>query len=626
MCGILGCSQFHLSVNEISFRDSLQLMHHRGPDHTGIAISEDGKLAFGHKRLAVIDLSHSGSQPMYDNTENTMLVLNGEIYNYQCLREELESYNYVFNSLTDTEVLLNGYRHFGMKVFQKLIGMFAVAIYDKKRNELIIARDRAGEKPLFYSEIDKEFFFSSEIKSLLSFSSISNILDPLSINQLFTFGYSNRKHSIYRDIKKLPAGHALVFNLSTRESSIEDYWGITLKIKQSNSTQRLDSSVYVDKLESLLDSSVERQLNADVPVGILLSGGVDSSLITAFAARHKKELDTYTVKFSNSQHSRFDESEHARLISKAFNTNHHELEASAVGPEIIDKLTYYFDEPIFHNSMIPTYLLSKEISKTCTVAIGGDGGDELFGGYYHYNKLLRLRSIANLLPLRVRSSVADFADQFLPIGFKGKKTISLFGSDFHNSYPNVSEFFSDFERRTIFNSKKIQIIKTDNSISQDLLSLNNYISRATFFDFTNYLSEGILVKIDRASMANSLEIRAPFLDKDINEFALLELPTSLKINMTERKIILKKLCERMLPISFHLNRKQGFSMPLGSLLQSGEWHDFFSETITDSDPNIFNQEAILQLLNNTSRIYQNSEKLFGLIFFMAWLKRFKPSL
>ena len=627
MCGILGSAQLHHPVDEVLFRKSLDLMNHRGPNNTGVEIFYEARIAIGHKRLAVLDLSSAGSQPMQDHNQQVVIAFNGEIYNYKELRLELEKYNFKFHSASDTEVLLYGYKQFGVEIFDKLRGMFAVAIYDKLNGKLVLGRDRAGEKPLFYSHVNNEFFFSSEIKSLLCFSGVSNIIDPLSVAQLFTFGHTNREHSIFKDIKKLPAGHHLIFDLNSRELCIQDYWNISsqLQHKKNFRNKTLTTDYFVDKLEFLLDKAVGNQLHADVPVGVLLSGGIDSSLISAFASRHKNNLDTYTVKFSNAQHARFDESPHARLIAKTFQTNHHELDASEIKPELINKLTYFFDEPIFHNSMIPTYLLSREISKTCTVAIGGDGGDELFGGYTHYNKLLKLKSISRIFPAALRLWSGDLADQYLPIGFKGKKTISFFASDFQRAYPNVAEFFSDSERRTIFTAPSIQEIQTDHSIAKDILCLDDYVQRATFFDFQNYLSEGILVKVDRASMANSLEIRAPFLDKDLIEFALLEVPSTLKANGSEQKILLKKLSERILPASFNLERKQGFSMPLGSLLQSGDWYEFFSATIASSDPQIFNQAVIYKILEDRGRIYQNSEKLFGLIFFMLWLKRFNPS-
>ncbi len=301
------------------------------------------------------------------------------------------------------------------------------------------------------------------------------------------------------------------------------------------------------------------------------------------------------------------------------------MEASSINPAIIDELTYFFDEPMFDSSMIPTYLLSKTISSSCKVALTGDGGDELFGGYPHYNKLLRLRKISNYIPIIIRKGVSSVCNNLLPIGFRGKKTIELLSSDFVNSYPNIAEFFSNSDRKELFNNSKFKTQKIDTLIESNVPVIEDYISRATFSDFQNYLSEDLLVKVDRASMANSLEIRSPFLDREIIEFSFLNLPSSLKVEKNERKIILKKLAEKILPPTFQKDRKQGFSLPLGNLLLEEDWYDYFHQKIIDSDQDIFNHKAILKLLNSKYRIDQNAERLFAIVLFMCWVKRFNPS-
>ncbi|HCK04520.1 MAG TPA: asparagine synthase (glutamine-hydrolyzing) [Methylophilaceae bacterium] len=623
MCGILGFALDKNKISQETFSDALEMLHHRGPDHTGISFNEDLKIAMGHKRLAIVDLSINGAQPMSDPSKKIQIIFNGEIYNYQVLRDELALLGCDFRSKSDTEVILQGYAKWGEKILDRLTGSFAMAITDMNKKQIVLARDRSGEKPLFYSILDGEIYFSSEVKPLLSFSPLLKKIDVESFQHLFSHGHVPRDRSIFKDIHKLKSGHVLTFNLETRESNIRDYWKMSSRIAQPKKQAQDTLPNYVERLDGLLSQSISSQLNADVPVAILLSGGVDSSLITSIASRHRDKLNTFTVKFSH--HEKFDESEHAKFIADKYSTNHHELEASTISPEILEELTYFFDEPMFDHSVIPTFLLSKVIASSFKVAISGDGGDEVFGGYPHYNKLLKLRKFSHFLPLPIRQKINLLSESMLPLGFKGRKTIELFASDFRYCYPNMLEFFNASEQKNIFNYTKLD---TDHEIlgyNDQISNIKDYISRATFSDFQNYLSECLLVKVDRCSMANSLEIRAPFLDKEILEFAFLDLPSNLKACKNERKIILRHLAKKVLPVEFDVNRKQGFSIPLGSLLLEKDWHNYFQQKILESDPLIFNHQEILALLNTKERLHANAERLFGIVFFICWVQRFKPS-
>jgi asparagine synthase (glutamine-hydrolysing) len=280
---------------------------------------------------------------------------------------------------------------------------------------------------------------------------------------------------------------------------------------------------------------------------------------------------------------------------------------------------------MFDPSMIPTYLLSEVISKNFKVALSGDGGDELFGGYNHYSKLARLKNFSNLIPYFFRKSINNFSQNILPLGFKGRKTIELFATNFNDEYPNTNEFFSDKEKEIFFSNlltnKSLTLPKRTYNQSN---AISDYGLRATFHDFTNYLSEDLLIKVDRASMANSIEIRAPFLDKDLVEFAFTQVPSSLKFDHQNQKILLKSLASKVLPSNFFINRKQGFSIPLGNFLHEKEWKEYFEQTILDSDPLLVNHRECIKLLEDTNRIFQNAGRLFGLVFFIHWMKRFKP--
>ena len=281
---------------------------------------------------------------------------------------------------------------------------------------------------------------------------------------------------------------------------------------------------------------------------------------------------------------------------------------------------------MFDSSMIPTYLLSESISKNFKVALSGDGGDELFGGYNHYSKLARLKNFSNLMPYFLRQSLNNFSQNILPLGFRGRKTIELFSSDYDDSYPNTNEFFSEKEQAIFFSNLFLnKALPLTLRTSDQPNTIPDYGLRATSHDFTNYLSEDLLVKVDRASMANGIEIRAPFLDKDLVEFAFTKVPSSLKFDQKNKKILLKLLGAKILPSSFALDRKQGFSIPLGNFLHEKEWKEYFAQTILDSDPSLINQRECMRLLEDTARIFQNAGRLFGLVFYIHWMKRFKPN-
>jgi asparagine synthase (glutamine-hydrolysing) len=624
MCGIFGISLANTLVSKKLFAESLDLINHRGPDMTGISHDESENIAFGHKRLSIIDLSDLGSQPMNTPNSSYQIIFNGEIYNFKEIRNDLEKLNYSFISQTDTEVLLNSYAEWGPDCVKRFKGMFAFAIYDQKQKTIFLSRDRAGEKPLYYSIHNGNLFFCSEIKPILNFEKNLNIIDSEAFSYLFEHGFTQRDKSIFKNIYKLKAGHSLTFNIQDRGHEIHNYWSLPNKINECHANKsHVNESDLLPALENYMEQAVKSQLDADVPIGIMLSGGLDSSLITAFASRFKEKINTFTVSFSG--HGAFDETSHAKLIADAFQTNHYELEARAINPQIIEELTYYYDDPMFDPSMIPTYLLSEAISKNFKVALSGDGGDELFGGYNHYSKLARLKKFSNLVPYFFRQSLNNLSQNVLPLGFRGRKTVELLSSNFIDSYPNTNEFFSDKEQEIFFsNFFANKAIPSPERTHDQSNIISDYGLRATFHDFTNYLSEDLLVKIDRASMANGIEVRAPFLDKDLVEFAFTKVPSSLKFDCKNRKILLKKLALKVLPSSFEMHRKQGFSIPLGNFLLEKEWSEYFAQTILDSDPLLINRKDSMALLEDKARIFQNAGRLFGLVFYIHWMKRFKP--
>jgi len=365
-----------------------------------------------------------------------------------------------------------------------------------------------------------------------------------------------------------------------------------------------------------------------VPVGILLSGGVDSSLTTAMAARGASSIKTFTVSFPG--HEAYDESEHARLIARHFATEHVELEAEPSTVDLLPILARQFDEPMADSSMIPTYLVSKLVRRHCKVALGGDGGDELFGGYVHYSRLLRLAGGVRYLPLVVRRAMARAAGEILPAGFKGRNWLQGAGGDLDRDVPLIASLFSPHERRQLMNCSALcdmgyggsaEIIRAGR-VPQNA----ELLQRATRMDFENYLAEDILVKVDRASMLSSLEVRAPWLDHRLIEFAFARVPSALKATASARKILPKRLARRILPSAFDIERKQGFSIPLPQWLRGQDWGGFFREVLLGVQSSFFDHELIHGLFRGQQKGRNNSERLFALVLFELWRREYRVSL
>lgn len=620
MCGIIGV----VSRTAISDRRWLAVgrdaMRHRGPDDCGEWWSLDGRVGLAHRRLSIVDLSAAGHQPMHDSSGKLSITFNGEIYNFADLRAELEPLGHAFRSHGDTEVILAAYRQWGTDCLARFNGMFAFALYDAGKEHLFMARDRAGEKPLFYAQGGQTLRFASELKGLIADSSFPRSLDPEALDCYLTMGFVPGDRCILAGVKKLPAAHALVFDLKNSQSRVWRYWQLP-EFESPASSNPLAEKPLLDELEALLEDSVRRQLVADVPVGVLLSGGVDSSLVTAMAARAAPRVKTFTIRFPG--HGKYDETEYARLIARHFGTDHVELEATESTADLLPLLARQFDEPLVDSSMVPTYLVSKLIRQHCTVALGGDGGDELFGGYEHYSRLLRMQKTLGRIPRVLRLPVAKAAETLLPVGFKGRNWLQGLSADLHRSLPLIAQYFGRTTRRQLLAGYEQRRIVGESVREAAMPVVPDLLQRATHSDFYGYLAEDILVKVDRASMLNSLEVRAPLLDYRIIEFAFGKVPVSLKATTTHRKLLLKKLAARLLPREFDSNRKQGFSIPLAAWLQAGSWQNFFREVLLDSASPFFNSKATAELIDGQRRGRANSERLFALVMFELWRREYK---
>lgn len=622
MCGVVGIASIDIVESPDWLMRGCDAMTHRGPDDRGLWWSADARVGFGHRRLAIIDLSAAGHQPMLDQTGELCIVFNGEIYNFADLRRELSAEGHGFRSQTDTEVVLAAYREWGADCLMRLNGMFAFALYDSRRQMLLLARDRAGEKPLFYHHAGGTLRFASELKALLADPTMPRRIDPESLDCFLGMGFIPGGRCMLQGYNKLPPAHALRFDLRTGDAKIWRYWQLP-GLQSTLKNHRADETLLIQELEPLLQDAVRRQLVADVPVGILLSGGVDSSLITAMAVRTTSKVKTFTVRFPG--HGKLDETEHARIIAKQFNTEHIELDAQPPEADILSRLAAQFDEPIIDSSMIPTFLVTQVVRQHCKVALGGDGGDELFGGYNHYSRLLWMQSRLGWVPRAARLASSMLAERMLAVGMKGRNWLQGLGADLQRGLPLVASYFDTSTRRRLMANYGIWPTVAETMWINRILPGADLMQRATRTDFSNYLAEDILVKVDRASMLNSLEIRAPFLDHRLIEFAFSKVPSYLKATPCEKKILLKRLAKRILPPQFDRNRKQGFVIPMTEWLKAGPFRDLYHSVLLNSN-SIFHLKTIRKLLKNQDRGYSNGERLFGLVLFELWRRKYTMTL
>jgi asparagine synthase (glutamine-hydrolysing) len=576
MCGIAG---FVGPGNNNYLRNMMDALSHRGPDAFGEWHDPDAGVHLGHQRLSVIDLQY-GSQPMVMADGSLVIIYNGEIYNHSELRKELEATGHHFRTdHSDTEVLIHGYKEWGQDIQQKLNGMWAFVIYDRSNNELFLSRDRFGEKPLFYTQQNGVFVFASELKALLKHRNINSNLSRLSLQKYYAYGYIPSPSSLYENIYKLPSGSGMTVSLSSLKHSIKRYWHFTLN--PLTKIPKKPEEEWGEHIRFLLHQSVKRRLTSDVPIGVFLSGGIDSSAIAAYAAKEMESslLTSFSIGFEDES---FDESRWSRSIAKKLNTEHY-LEQFSIQalmdslPEIISKM----DEPIGDSSLIPTFLLSKVARKKVKVALGGDGADELFGGYDPFHAL-RLASIySRCIPKPAHKAILLLAAQLptanknISFDFMLKKTLRGLShpAKIWNAIwmgplgpDELSDLFSEkIDVETVY-SEAIEI--------WDSCSQSNLVDKTLQFYTQLYLQNNILVKVDRASMMNSLEVRSPFLDVDLVEFVS-RIPHNYKYRNCRTKYILKKAMEPVLPNEIIYRRKKGFGSPIG------KW---FKEKTLNIDP------------------------------------------
>lgn len=628
MCGICGIALYSSEsrIDEsilISMRDSLI---HRGPDDSRLLI--DRQIGLGHRRLSIIDLS-TGAQPVHNEDSTIWVVFNGEIYNYRDIRSDLEKRGHKFYTSSDTETLVHLYEEYGERMLDKINGMFAFCIWDRKGQEMFLARDRIGEKPLFYSFSKDAFIFASELKAILKYPSTSREIDMLSLSKYLTYEYVPAPNSIFKYIKKLKPGQFMTYKVSSKEVIIKKYWDIPLL---DDAIAHKTEEEYAEELIELLRESVRLRLISDVPLGIFLSGGIDSSIITALATEQSDRVQTFTVSFKEKS---FDESGYAAEIAKGFNTVHHSEvldveKAYTLLPEIMN----YLDEPLGDASIIPTFLLSRFTSKKVKATLGGDGGDELFAGYPTF-QALKLIHYYDIFPKELRNIIHKIAAKFpvshknISFDFKIKQLLRGAGVS-----PEIMFFlwmgsFNESEKKQLLLSDVRESIKDENPF-EDIFNylkdsnLHKNLERALYLSMKLYLQDDILTKVDRTSMANSLEVRAPFLDYKFVEFAA-KLPTVYKLNRLTTKYLLKKAFRDILPAKIIKRGKKGFGIPIAKWIH-GDMKDIFFEYLNEDrikKEGIFEYSFIKRLMNeHLSRSKDNRKLLWTLLIFQMWKEKY----
>ena len=629
MCGITGWAS--LDARTPPPDGAKQLLHsmcermtHRGPDSEGLFVSTG--VALGMRRLAIIDLV-TGEQPVFNEDHSVAVILNGEIYNYRELRAALEKRGHSFRSASDTEVLPHLYEEYGKEMVQHLNGMFAFALWDSRRQRLFIARDRFGEKPLYWGIFNNALLFASEPKVLLAHPGVRPSLNLQALRQYLSFDYVPAPLSIYEGINKLPAAHTLT--LEDGKALVESYWCLSYKTKQPVPSE----AEAAERLQELLADAVRMRLVSDVPLGVLLSGGVDSSAVTALAVRASSEpVKTFSISFAESS---FDESSYARRVAKYLGTDHHEERLSSnLAANLIGDIGSWIDEPFSDPSLVPTYLLSRFTRRHVTVALGGDGGDELFAGYPMYRghhwasvyaklpgvlKSGLIEPLVRMLPVKTKNLSLDYKAQRFVMGSK-YDPVTRHHVWFGSFSPEQQEHLLTREALEASNGD----IYRDARRMVEECDAENLTEQMQNLDTRLYLAEDILTKVDRASMAVSLEVRAPFLDPHVAAYAA-SLPVDYKLRGRKSKYILKRAVAELLPPFVTRRSKKGFGVPVAEWLK-GKLKPLARDLLSPDRvrrAGVFNPEYITRLRDEHERGEANHRKLlWTLLMFEMWHESF----
>jgi asparagine synthase (glutamine-hydrolysing) len=601
------------------------VINHRGPDDEGIYVKNNVGLA--HKRLSILDLSPAGHQPMNNEDGSIWIVFNGEIYNFLDLREELQKKGHTFRSRTDTETIIHLYEEKGVECVHDLRGMFAFAIWDENKKRLFCARDRAGKKPFVYAHTEDGLVFASEIKSLLKDPALKRNLDYSAIHHYLTYQYVPSPLSIFKDIKKLPPAHVLIYEGG--DLTIKRYWSLSYQKKLHLSSV----GEYGEQFRDLFQEAVKIRLSSDVPLGAFLSGGIDSSLVVAVMSRLMNQpVKTFSIGF---EEEGYDEVAFARIIAEKYETDHHEFTVKPDAVSILPQLVWHYNEPFADSSAIPTYYVSKMTRDFVTVALNGDGGDESFAGYERY-VADKLADYYRRVPPFIREGIIRRVVDTLPHSINRrnffrrlKRFVKGISEPPERRYVRWICFFDNEMKGDLytpsFKDLNRELDSADLTVKwYERADAEQFLDRTLFVDVMSYLPEDLLVKVDIASMAHSLEARSPFLDHKVMEFAAL-LPPNLKLRGMETKFLLKDTLSDIVPQEILQRKKMGFGVPLDVWFRN-DLKEMAYDVLLDQksiERGYFRKEYVLQMLDDhVSKRYDHSYRIWALLFLELWHRMF----
>lgn len=632
MCGVAGFADFNRTSSEEILKNITDTIQHRGSgEGYYFANGPEAQIGLGHRRLSIIDLSECGSQPMY--YDGLQIIFNGEVYNFAEIREELEKKGHQFIGHSDTEVILHSYAEWGIEAISQWKGMFAIVIYDEQKQKLIAIRDRAGVKPFYYYWQNGLFLFGSELKAIVAHPKFQKKINRDAVASYLQYGYVSFPHCIYENTFKLSAGHVLNFDLKNREISLQQYWNVYDYYNRPKS--EISFGEALSETEKILQKAFNYRMVADVPVGVFLSGGFDSSCVTALLQKDSTEkIKTFTI---GSTDKSLDEAPYAKQIAQHLGTDHTEYYCTPKEAlDIIPELPYYYDEPFADSSAIPTILVSRLARKKVTVALSADAGDEIFAGYNRYDYLLKYGKKLQGVPKVLRKAVAGVMENV------SSESIPYFNKqyNFHSRYQkirnllndpspaemlkNLSQVFTNAEIEELFldKVKELPTAHTSNELQTQFYDPLSYMMAV---DYQTYMADDILQKVDRATMSVTLEGREPFLDQSIIEWAA-QLPNEYKYHDGDKKYIVKQLVYKYIPKEMMDRKKMGFGIPVDKWLNN-ELKELVQEYLSE---NKLNEHKLF----NTAYVHKTTAGFFGgrtdlylkiwyLLMFQMWYERWK---
>ena len=603
MCGIVG---FNWN-DKILLKKMMKLVNHRGPDESGYYL--DDEISLGHQRLQIIDLQ-TGRQPIHNEDDSIQIIFNGEIYNYLDLRNNLEKKGHSFYTNTDTEVIVHSYEEYGIDCVNKFNGMFAFAIWDSNKKQLLLARDRLGIKPLYYYFDGDKFIFASEIKAILEYEGIEREVDLNALNEYFTYRYVPTNRTMIKNIYKLLPGYILIFE--DNKINLLKYWD--LKENISNNSE----SYYTSKLRELLRESVKMRLMSDVPLGVYLSGGIDSSCIVALMSERVDNIKTFTVGFGSEGNN---ELNYARYVSEYFSTDHHEIIVEEKDLKLLPGMVWHLDEPVGDAATLPTHIISKFAKREVTVVLAGEGGDELFAGYDNYKIMKIGHNFSKLVPKFVKTNLLPVIRKPFSGNVNVGRVLDLASAE--NEYEQYLNVIALFNKNEIKKLGDFNMVNLKGYFPNNMKLLNKLL----YFGIKTWLPNDFFMKADRMTMAHAVEERVPLLDHNIAEFSF-SIPPSLKMKGLTGKYILKKAMVGILPQKIINRRKQGYGTPMDYWFKHS-LKDVLEQLLDKSTHNYYNKQYVLNILKNFQKSgvnhnmnFYNAQKLWSVLMFEMWYNVF----